>query len=126
MTLDKKKKFESAVWKNSAVQKALAKARTAVRSQIEFIPAEVVDLYEDGCDPDDGSPIQPFEVLVNEEIRRYIIRGEESIIAVLGEPDENGLFAEVKYDKEGIPKTMNVPDCKPNAKGDYWWGLRKI
>ena len=106
-------------------------ARTKVRSNVEYIDAEVQDWYEYGNDKNTGDLIQPLEVKVGDEelVRKYVIKGTDAIVSCFGKPAKKGdsiLYSEVTYNEKGVPTHCKVPDIEPNAQdGSRWFTISK-
>lgn len=110
---------------SKAMVDALSSAKTAIRSTATMIEGDVKDIYELG--EDRGTPIQTAEVLIEgeEEARRYVFRGADTIVAIFGKPNADGLLSKVEYNEDGIPSSMSVPDVPPNSEDVRWYSLRK-
>ncbi len=106
---------------------ALTAAKVAIRSTAEMLQADIVDIYELGDDPNTKEPIQSVEVQIpgEEDIRRYVFKGTDTINHIFGTPDEKNHLSNLEYNDEGVPIKMEVPDVGANDKGVRWYQLKK-
>lgn len=107
-------------------KKALKKASTSVAKQdVEMVESEIQAIYAVGEHPTLKHPIQSGEFIVDGAVRNMVFSEARTIEAIFGEVQEDGTLSNIGYDEDGVPKTLMIPDIKPNPDGQYWYTLPK-